>query len=503
MSLPIKEVINAQILPQAAAAQRRDLSMVAIFTSDVGEPFRDATTRYVFVSSPQDVANQFGSQSEAYKAALALFSARPQLKRAMIARFARAEQDIAATANALKGSTISTGINAFKSITDGTMQLSIGGTAATLSGLDFSTAIDFSDVADVIDEALQESGNITAIWDAVGNRLIIQAQTPGASPDTRLGYATDAGTGTYIGNLLRLEDGQATITTGQDAQTVQAELPSEAMHRLQNIYQNWYGAYFADALTNEQLEDAHAWIAAADLKVMAYTAVRDEQIEWNNGNTLKKLCDKNSGRLMVQYNKTGDSHAAAELLAIAVSTLWQGQNTARTVKFKQQTSVRSDDRITLTEAAKCQRLGVNFYTDYDGINMLAEGQMLGGTFIDEVMGLDAFLDACQKQAFTALQGNPTKVPQTDKGQALLIGSLNIIGAEFVRNGFLAGGLWRGNDVGELTWGDRLDEGFYFYSDSFDLQSDADREARKMMPVMCAIKLAGAGHSADLLIQFNR
>ncbi|MDF7681187.1 DUF3383 family protein [Enterobacteriaceae bacterium ESL0689] len=81
--------------------------------------------------------------------------------------------------------------------------------------------------------------------------------------------------------------------------------------------------------------------------------------------------------------------------------------------------------------------------------------------------------------------------------------LNIIGAEFVRNGFLAGGLWRGNDVGALTWGDRLDEGFYFYSDSFDLQSDADREARKMMPVMCAIKLAGAGHSADLLIQFNR
>lgn len=55
----------------------------------------------------------------------------------------------------------------------------------------------------------------------------------------------------------------------------------------------------------------------------------------------------------------------------------------------------------------------------------------------------------------------------------------------------------------MTFGDRLDEGFYFYSDSFDVQSQADREARKMMPIMCAIKLAGAGHSADLLIQFNR
>lgn len=503
MSLPIKEVINAQILPQATAAQRRDLSMVTIFTSDVGEPFQDATTRYLFVSGPEDVASQFGSKSEVYKAALSLFSARPRPKRAMIGRFAAETQEIAATANALKGSTISAGINTFKAITDGAMTLNIGGVATTLSGLDFSTAIDFSDVAAVIDDQLPESGNIGALWDGVGNRLIIQAQTAGAYPATRIGYATDPGTGSYIGSLLKLEDGQATVITGQAAQTVNAELPSEAMHKLQNLYQNWYGAYFADALTDEQLDDAHSWIAAADLKVLAYTAVRDEQIEWNNANMLKKLYDKNSGRLMVQYNKTGDNHAAAELLAIAVSTLWQGQNTAKTVKFKQQTSVRSDDRITLTEAAKCQRLGINFYTDYDGINMLAEGQMLGGTFIDEVMGLDAFLDACQKQAFTALQGNPSKVPQTDKGQAMLIGSLNIIGAEFVRNGFLAGGLWRGNDVGALTWGDRLDEGFYFYSDSFDLQSDADREARKMMPVMCAIKLAGAGHSADLLIQFNR
>lgn len=86
---------------------------------------------------------------------------------------------------------------------------------------------------------------------------------------------------------------------------------------------------------------------------------------------------------------------------------------------------------------------------------------------------------------------------------MLIGSLIVIGNEFKRNGFLAGGIWRGSDIGEVTFGDRLDEGFYFYSDSFDVQSQADREARKMMPIMCAIKLAGAGHSADLLIQFNR
>ncbi|PHM54534.1 DUF3383 domain-containing protein [Xenorhabdus sp. KK7.4] len=503
MSLSIKEVVNAQIMPQAMAARRRDLSMIAIFTPEIGSAFTDDTTRYVIVSSAQDVANLFGTTSEAHKAAQSLFSVRPAPKRALIARWAKTKQDIPATANALKGSTISVGINIFKAITEGAMTLNVGGKDVLLSGLNFSKAIDFGDIAAVLQKALPENSNLSVIWDATGHRIIIQASVAGAYPATKLGYVTEPESGIYVGSLLKLQDGQASIVVGKAAVTVEQELPSEALHKLQNLYQDWYGVYFADVITDEQLDDVHTWIAAADMKVAAYTALRDELLDWDNRNILKKLYDKNAGRLMVEYNKTGDDHAAVSLLGIALSTNWNAQNAAKTVKFKQQTSVRSDDRITLSDAEKCRRLGVNFYTDYDGISMIAEGVMLGGVFIDETVGLDAFLDACQKQAFSTLQGNPTKIPQTDKGQAMLIGALDVIGKEFVRNGFLAGGIWRGNDVGELTYGDRLDNGFYFYSDSYDLQSLADRETRKAMPIMCAIKLAGAIHSVDLLIQFNR
>ncbi|MDC9606860.1 DUF3383 domain-containing protein [Xenorhabdus griffiniae] len=503
MSLSIKEVVNAQIMPQAMAARRRDLSMVAIFTPEIGSAFTDDATRYVIVSGAQDVANLFGTQSEVYKAALSLFSVRPTPKRALIGRWAKTKQEIPATANALKGSTISVGINAFKAIGDGSMMLNVGGKGVLLSGLNFRKVIDFTDIATVLQKALPENSNLTVTWDTIGHRVIIQAQTAGEYPATKLGYVTDPNTGTYIGNLLKLQDGQAAIAIGKVAVSIEQELPSEALHKLQNVYQDWYGVYFADAITDEQLDDMHTWITAVDMKVGAYTALRDELLDWNNDNILKKLYDKNSGRLMVEYNKTGDDHAAVSLLGISLSTNWNAQNSAKTVKFKQQTAVRSDDRVTLSDAEKCRRLGVNFYTDYDGVSMIAEGVMLGGVFIDETVGLDAFLDACQKQAFTTLQANPTKIPQTDKGQAMLIGALTVIGNEFVRNGFLAGGLWRGNDIGELTYGDRLDEGFYFYSDSYDLQSLADRESRKAMPIMCAIKLAGAIHSVDLLIQFNR
>lgn len=504
MSLSINQVINAQIMPSAMAAARRDLSMAALFTPEVGQAFTDGQTRYVTVASAQDVANLFGSGSSAHRAAQALFSVRPKPNKAIVARWAREKQAIPAVAAALNGGTLSVGVDTFKRITDGAFSLAVDGKTVVLANMDFSKAADLKGVAGIIAGTIPKDAGINAVWDDAGKRLIIQAKTAGVKDAPTLGYASIPPEGTYIGALLKLQNGQATLVDGQDAIDLPPETPSEALGKLENTFQNWYGAYFAAALTDEQLTDAHDWVASApSAKVLAFTAIRDEQLLWDNASVLKRLADKNSGRLMVQYNKTGDDHAAAALLGIALSTNWNAINSAKTVKFKQQTSVQSDDRITLNEAEKARRLGVNFYTDYDGVAMLAEGVMIGGTFIDETVGLDAFLDACQKQAFSTLQGNASKIPQTDKGQAQLIGSLVTIGEEFVRNGFLAGGVWRGNDVGNLTYGDRLDAGYYFYSDTYDWQSIADREARKAMPILCAIKLAGAIHSADLLIQFNR
>lgn len=502
MSLSISDVVNVQLQPQAQSAQRRDLSVVAIFTDDLGDAFNNNDARYIVVLNADTVANRFGIDSEAHKAALSLFSARPKLKTALIARYNKTAKTIKATANQLKGSTLSVAASSFKSIANGQLTLLIGGKEVELAGLSFENATDFNDIATVLTTALT-ANKIKAIYDETGERFILQAITAGAKADTKLGYAYTSGNGVYIGSMLRLEDGQADIVNGTDEIKIEAELPSDAMRHLENVYQNWYGAYFADTLTNDELKDAHSWIAAADLKVMGYTATRDSQLEDSDSNILKTLAKKGNGRLMVQYNNTGDTHAAAELMGVALSTVWTGQNTAKTVKFKQETSVTSDERITINEATKCRALGINFYTDYSGVNMLAEGTMLGGRFIDEVVGLDSFIDAVQKQAFTTLQATATKVPQTDVGQARLIGALNVIGNEYVRNGFLAGGIWRGDDIGELTYEDRLDTGYYFYSDSFDNQSIAEREARKMMPINCAIKLAGAGHFIDIIIQFNR
>ncbi|OCG38585.1 DUF3383 domain-containing protein [Gilliamella sp. Gris1-4] len=503
MSLPISQVVDVTLQQSPRGAQKRDLSVVAIFTDEMCDEFTNPDTRYVVVSDVNSVASLFGTNSDAYRAASALFSARPKPKTALIARYMKNEVKLSAINAKINGSALSISYIQFKNITDGYLSFYFGNKKIDVKNLNFSNVSSVRDVANIINAKLKDLG-VKFIYDAVGSRFILSANTDGKGAN--FGYVFDAQLdGSYVGNMTNLIDGRGTLINGENAITYNKETPAEALSKLQNQYQNWYGVYFANTITDAELVEAHDWVVAQGVenaKVMAYTETRPANIEYTDTNVLKTLSKRNSGRLMVQYNNKGNTHAAAELMGIALTTVWTGVNTAKTVKFKQEVSVTSDDKITINEATKCRRLGINFYTDYAGVNMLAEGVMLGGTFIDETTGLDAFINAVQVQAFNTLQGQPTKIPQTDRGQQILISSIKVVGEQFINNGFLGLGKWTLGDLGELSYGDQIN-GYYFYSDSFDMQDTADREARKMMPINCALKLAGAGHSVDIIVQFNR
>lgn len=502
MSLSINDVVNVQILGAGQSATKRDFSIAAIFTKEMCDEFANPDARYVTVSNADDVANLFGTNSDAHKASQAFFSAKPTPRKALIAKYVKDGFTSEAVASKIVGSTANISYIKYKEIKDGCFSFVLDGEVINVESLDFSLVSSLTDVATVINEAMlvDETDSISIIFDEVGERFILSSDKKGLGKN--FGYVfNNQLDGSYIGAMLNLVDGRGTIINGQDSQTFKKESPAEALVALNNANSGFYGVYFANVLTDGELEEAHDWVASADKKVMAYTAVRMADIEYTDSNILKKLAKKNSKRLMVQYNNTGNIHAAAELLGIAITTIWNGVNTAKTVKFKEQASVQSDDRITINEAAKCRRLGINFYTDYSSVNMLAEGTMLGGEFIDITTGLDAFSDALQVQAFNKLK-SAEKIPQTDRGQEILISSLVVVGEQFKTNGFLGLGKWTRGDLGELKDGDQLD-GYYFYSESFDMQDQSDRENRKMMPIMVAAKLAGAGHSADIILMANK
>lgn len=293
-----------------------------------------------------------------------------------------------------------------------------------------------------------------------------------------------------------------------DAANADPEEPTEAMAALQDVYPGWYAAAFAGAtgetkylLTDTQIEAVGDWVMAADKKIAVLTTNKADHIEQAPTNPFKKLYDKLASRVLAIYDKN-DPYAVMSLVARGLSVNFAANNSTITLKFKQLPGVTADT-ISLTEAAKCDALGINFYTYYDEAAMVAEGKTIGKRFFDEIHGLDWFVDAVQKEVFAVLYRSPTKIPLTDPGTARLIAAVEKVAREGVNNGFIAPGLWNGDPFGALEPGDRLDEGFYVWADTVDNLSTSDREQRKAPPIQTAIKLAGAIHSVDVIVNFDR
>ena len=158
------------------------------------------------------------------------------------------------------------------------------------------------------------------------------------------------------------------MVQGHDAITGAPESLAKALMSITELTQEFCGIYNSEAMTDAELLELHEWIVSSEFeRIGAYTATKDSEIEYSESNPLYKIAKMNSGRMMSQYNKTGQKHAVVQLLIEATSVVWTGSNTAKTNKFKQQPLVISDANITTNIADKCDALGINYYTLCDHV----------------------------------------------------------------------------------------------------------------------------------------
>ena len=73
----------------------------------------------------------------------------------------------------------------------------------------------------------------------------------------------------------------------------------------------------------------------------------------------------------------------------------------------------------------------------------------------------------------------------------------------MHNGLVAPGKWNADGFGQIERGDYLTEGFYIYSPPMAEQAQATREQRIAPPIQIALKLAGAIHEIDCIVDVNR
>lgn len=489
--LNVADVVNVQIFigPNAVATRNFGLLLIAGSTPKV----IDTTERIRYYGTLSAVAADYATTTPEYLAASIYFSQQPSPPQVAIGYWAQT-----ATSAVLHGAALSTAQQAmanFTAITTGGMSITIDGVAKNITGVSLAACTNLSQVAAAINTALGATGSCT--WD--GSRFNIYSATTGAT--STIGYAT-AGTGTDMSSVLGLRTGQASPPVNGIA----SETALAAAQTFANITTSWYGLMFAPVTP---LADAdHLNLAAyiegsSPARMYGFTTSNAAELASPNTTSLGYQLSQIKYAKTFWVYSTMSPYAAAGIFSRAFTVDFTGSNTTLTLKFKQIAGVAPE---TITES---QRLALgaiygNVYVNYNnGAAIIQEATMAGGRFFDEVHGLDWLQNYVQTGLFNLLYITPTKIPQTDAGVTTLLTQVENDLGQGVRNGLIAPGVWNVGGFGQLKQGDTLTKGYYVYAPPVSTQQQSERDARKAPTIQAAVKLAGAVHFANVILNVNR
>ncbi|WP_207629254.1 DUF3383 domain-containing protein [Photorhabdus cinerea] len=484
--LPVSNIVNVTINMAPRAAQSRNFgSLLIVGASNV----IDTHERLRLYSDIDGVGADFGLDTPEYQAAALYYSQSPRPVDLYIGRWVK-DQALAV----LRGAILTKqqqAISNFTAITDGSFKLTINGKEAVYSGIDLSKETNLNGVAQRIAEKLKDC---TVTWDT--SRFVVTLQTSGT-----VGYVSSASAGTYIGDLLKLDQ----VAGATAIEPAKAETIAEAVATLGAVSSGWYGLVIADdTLTDKDILSVADYIESASVSriyghTAQKTAVLEADVDTDIGSQLK---DGNYQRTLWQYS-SGKPYTVASLMGRMFTVNFNGNNTTITLKFKQEPAVTAES-LTATQANALKKKNGNVFVKYNNDTaIIQEGVMANGDFIDERHGLDWLQNYVQNNLYNLLYTSTSKIPQTDAGVTRLLTNVEQSLGQAVTNGLVAPGVWNGGNIGQIQPGDTLTKGYYVYAPPIATQAQADREARKAPVIQCAIKLAGAVHYADVIINVVR
>ena len=491
-TIPISYVVSAStVLPQAGLEPLK-MSTILLLTDE--QPVNATTDDYTISRTASTITNMYGTASVTAQMANAIFGQNPNILAndgyLIVANY----QQTQATAGTLTTGDISTNVEEFALVSDGSLSVTVDGTEHIISSLDFSSVTDLEDVAGVLNTALSTYCTV----EAVGNTIVFTSKTTGTSSSVAI---ADDSTGTNINGANYLDGANATSETGTASTT---ETYSQAITRLASQL------YFNGIITSRNLSTSEA--VEASNTVQALQPERILYIESNDltavnqGAMFTQIAQSNNYTKPLLYTYGDNSQLNAKLfMAAYVSRLFSvnyaGSNTTITMNLKDLAGIVADTNISETILAKCVSLGVDVFPSVEGLPKVLSNRR-GSFFIDQVQNSIWFKNAIQRAVFNTLAQTRTKIPQTEPGMQILINAISDVERQAVANGYLAPGKWNSPD----TFGDLDDfhrnieeNGYYNYHQPVALQAQSEREQRKAPLVQIAGKEAGAIHSANILI----
>lgn len=487
--LPVSNIVNVTVNMAVRAAMARNFGSLLV----VGpSPVIDAHERLRSYSSATDIASDFGLDAPEYKAANLYYQQSPQPIDSYVGRWVKED-----AAGLLRGAILNPTqqlMANFTAVADGSMKITVDGVETVVSDVDWTDELNLNGVAARVEESLLIA---TVTWN--GSRFIITSKTTGAA--SAVGYGSADTTGTDISALMGLiENAGALPVQGLAKETIQA-----CIYKLADMSTRWYGLVIADpSLSDEDVISIASFIQSDDVSriyghTTQVTSALDADIDTDIASKLKAA---NYARTLVQYSSSSP-YAVASIFGRAFTVNFNGNNTTITLKFKQQPGITAES-LTQSQANALKAKNCNVFVNYDNDTaIIQEGVMCNGDFFDERHGLDWLQNYVQNNLYNLLYTSTTKIPQTDAGVTRLLTNVEKSLDQSVTNALVAPGVWGGDSFGVLETGDTLTKGYYVYAPPVADQAQADREGRKAPVMQCAIKLAGAVHYADVIINVNR
>lgn len=480
--LSLANVIVVSVSQAQAGVGEYNTSNIAIFSRETrGGGF--GNLGYKIYLDPTEVATDFGTDSETFEMANAIFSQKPNILAGngylVVIPFADTDNVTAVQHIAFSG-TPASGHYELNFAAGVTAQLQWNADLATTQ-----TAI----------RTLPGLGNATVSGFSSAGYDVAFTDYPGA-----------AALFTFSDVSLQTSEPEnivVTATTTTAGTTQSTETLATAITRTAGLVQ-YFGVLAAEITVEADMLAAAAVVLP--LNKIAFFPMRDPAVVQPGGSLdlLRSGGFQNSRGLFYGSDNDGDCLImGASYAGRGLSVNFNGSNTTITMHLKDLLGVQPDPSMTQTLLNLCLAAGADTYVSLQGVAKTFCSGL--NRFFDQIYNQEAFVGAIQVAGFNYLAEASTKIPQTEAGMSGLKGAYRQVCQQYVGNEYVAPGTWNS----ATTFGNQEDFlanitqlGYYIYSTPIALQSQAQRVLRAAPLVQIAIKEAGAIHSSDVIVTIN-
>lgn len=495
-NLSLSNFVSISLLNTPVGLKQSNLSDIIIFTT---QQFSNSDSYRVY-KNPDDVAYDFGSSSEVFNQAVAIFSQTPNILNNS-GNLVVAPLLTGVLNPATAGTFLTDSINAsvFTSVSDGAFNITIDGAVSPtlVTGLDFTRAYTVDDIASVINSYFV-SNSIEATVTVDNSKLLFTSKTTGSTSSV---FITEASTGTNLLSSLYFNSENCIAIQGIDATTGQETLVNAILRLKPLIF--FHGILVAYDATDSEILDAGALVQT--MQKMLFVS-RHELTCCDEGELFDiiRIRTYTHTRTLPYFDTAEKARLySAGYAGRLLSVNFNGSNTTISMHAKELYGIEPDPNLTQTLEDKANRVGGDVYGNHEGVPAVyCSG---ANEFADNVYNDNWLIVSLQVAGFNALRKSGTKIPQTEDGVAMLVNAYRNVLEQGVRNLAIAPGTW----TREVTFGDQellkgnvATYGYYIYSTPLSQQSQADRDARKAPYVQIAIKRAGAIHSSEIMVYIN-